>query len=247
MHITLSKKTAIVTAAGAGIGRASVHAFAQAGADVWAVDINAQSLQALSEELPDVKTYALDVTDANAILDFSRLTGDVDIVFNCVGIVANGGILACTEDDWDSSFNTNVKSCYLMCQTFIPGMLRLRGGSIISMSSVASSLKGVANRFCYGATKAAIIGMNKALAAEYASKNIRCNTICPGTVDTESLRGRINAYDDPLAARQNFIARQPMGRLGSAQEVANLALYLASDASAYTTGADHVIDGGWSI
>lgn len=247
MNLDLTNKTAIVTAAGAGIGRASVKAFAAAGAKVWAVDINEATLASLQKELPEVLTYRLDVTNPEAIAEFAIRTGDVNVLFNCVGYVANGGILDCTEKDWDFSFDVNVKSCYLMSKTFIPGMLRLGGGSIISMSSVASSIKGVANRFCYGATKAAIIGMSKAIAAEYAGKNIRCNTICPGTVDTESLRDRLNQYDDPEAARKQFIARQPMGRLGTAEEIANLALYLASDAAAYTTGSDYVIDGGWSI
>ena len=247
MQLELNNKIAVVTAAGAGIGRATAKLFAQSGAKVWAVDINAQALEELSSELPNINTAVLDVTQSHAIEDLVRSVGDAHILFNGVGFVANGGILDCEEPSWDYSFNVNVKSCYLLMKAFIPGMLRLGGGSIISMSSVASNIKGVGNRVCYGATKAAIIGLNKAVAAEYAGHNIRCNTICPGTVDTESLRERLNAYDDPEQAKKTFIARQPMGRLGTAQEIANLALYLASDASAYTTGSDYVIDGGWSI
>lgn len=247
MNLDLTGKTAVVTGASAGIGRATCRVFAEAGATVWGVDINSATLACLKRELPAIHTFVLDVTQPHAIAEFAQLAGDIHVLFNCVGYVASGGILECSEKDWEFSFAVNVKSCFLMSKAFIPGMLRNGGGVIISMSSVASSIKGVANRFCYGATKAAIIGMNKALAVEYAAQNIRCNTICPGTVDTESLRERLDQYADPQAAREQFIARQPMGRLGTAEEIAQLALYLASDAAAYTTGSDYVIDGGWSI
>ncbi|HEX7028413.1 MAG TPA: SDR family oxidoreductase [Gammaproteobacteria bacterium] len=247
MNLRLDGKIAVITAAGAGIGRATASAYRQAGADVWATDINAEALVSLKTEHPDINISVLDVTDGNAIADFARSFEGIDILFNCAGYVPGGGILECEENEWDFAFNINVKSCYLMCKAFIPGMLAKGSGSIINMSSVASSIKGVPNRFCYGATKAAVIGITKAIAAEYAGRGIRCNAICPGTVDTPSLRERLSKFDNPEQARKEFIARQPMGRLGTPEEIAALALYLASDASAYTTGAEHIIDGGWTV
>lgn len=247
MNFRLDGKIAVITAAGAGIGRATAAAYHLAGANVWATDINADALESLKTEHPGINTAVLDVTDKNAIDAFAQSFDAIDILFNCVGYVPGGSILECEENEWDFAFNINVKSCYLMCKAFIPGMLAKGSGSIVNMSSVASSIKGVPNRFCYGATKAAVIGITKAIAAEYAGGGVRCNVICPGTVDTPSLRERLSKFDDPEQARKNFIARQPMGRLGTAEEIAALALYLASDASAYTTGAEHIIDGGWSV
>jgi 2-keto-3-deoxy-L-fuconate dehydrogenase len=247
MNIDLSGKTAVITAAGAGIGRATASAYVRAGADVWAVDINLSTLESLKAEHPSINITALDVTDKEAVDSFAQTFDAVDILFNCVGYVPNGSILDCEEHDWDFAFDVNVKSCYLMIKAFIPGMLTRGSGSIINMSSVASSIKGVANRFCYGATKAAIIGLTKAIAADFTGKGLRCNVICPGTVDTPSLRDRLSKFDDPEKALGDFIKRQPMGRLGKAEEIATLAVYLGSDASAYITGVEHIIDGGWSI
>lgn len=247
MKLDLEGKIALITAAGQGIGKATAIAFSQAGATVWATDINEQALESLNHAHPKIHTAVLDVTDGPSIAQLVENVGEIDILFNCAGFVANGGILDCNEEDWDFSFQINVKSCYQLSRAFIPGMLTRGGGSIINMSSVASSIKGVPNRFAYGATKAAINGITKAIAAEFAPKNIRCNAICPGTVDTPSLQQRMNSYDDPVEARKNFVARQPMGRLGTAEEIANLAVYLGSDSSSYTTGALHIIDGGWSI
>ena len=251
MNLRLDGKIAVITAAGAGIGRATAKAYYLAGADVWATDINSDALESLKAEYSGINVAVLDVTDKNAIAafagSFARSFKGIDILFNCAGYVPGGGILECEESEWDFAFDINVKSCYLMCKAFIPGMLAKGAGSIINMSSVASSIKGVPNRFCYGATKAAVIGITKAIAAEYAGRGVRCNAICPGTVDTPSLRERLSKFENPEQARRDFIARQPMGRLGTPEEIAALALYLASDASAYTTGAEHIIDGGWTV
>lgn len=239
----LSNKKALVTAAGQGIGRAVAELFAGEGAAVVATDINATALQTLT----GCVTRRLDVTDKTAIETLAADLGAVDILFNCAGYVANGTILECDEKDWDFSFELNVKSMYRTIKAFLPAMLAAGGGCIINMSSVASSVSAAPNRFVYGATKAAVIGMTKSVALDYVKQGIRCNAICPGTVDTPSLQERLNAFADPVQARKDFENRQPMGRLGSADEVANLALYLASDESAYTTGAIIPIDGGWSI
>lgn len=247
MDIRLDGKIAVITAAGAGIGRASAEAFHLAGAEVWATDIDARALESLKAEYPDINTAILDVTDKDAIGEFARRFDGLDILFNCAGYVPDGGILQCEEGDWDLAFELNVKSCFRVTRAFIPAMLKRGSASIINMSSVASSIKGVPGRFCYGATKAAVIGLTKAVAAEFAGLELRCNVICPGTVDTPSLRQRLSRFDDPEQAEKAFIARQPMGRFGTAGEIAALALYLASDASAYTTGAEHIIDGGWSV
>jgi 2-keto-3-deoxy-L-fuconate dehydrogenase len=242
----LTGKHAIVSAAGQGIGRASAILFAREGATVHAVDINPQTLASLADEASGIRTAVLDVTDPAAVADFGSSAGPADVLFNCAGFVHHGSILDASEEDWDFSFNLNVRSMYRMCRTFLPGMLERGGGSIINMSSVVGSVKGAPNRFVYGTTKAAVIGLTRSIASDFVGQGIRCNAICPGTVETPSLQGRINAFDDPVEARKMFIARQPIGRLGTAEEIANLALYLASDESSYTTGAVHIIDGAWS-
>jgi 2-keto-3-deoxy-L-fuconate dehydrogenase len=242
----LTNKTIVISAAGAGIGRESAIQCQREGATVWATDVDDAALSQLAKEYPDINCRSLDVTDVNAIGLLSHAIGDIDVLFNCAGFVHNGTILDCEEKDWDFSFELNVKSCYNMIRSFLPGMLRRGGGSIINMASVASSVKGVPNRFTYGATKAAVIGLSKSVAADYVAQGIRCNAICPGTVDTPSLQQRLNQFDDPQAARLEFEQRQPMGRLGKADEIASLVVYLASDESSYTTGAIHLIDGGWS-
>lgn len=239
----LTGKTVLITAAGQGIGKATAELFAREGAEVIATDINEAALQNLS----GCRTRRLDVSDRTAIEDLAAELGAVDILFNCAGYVADGPILECAEDDWDFSFDLNVKSMYRMIKAFLPAMLAAGGGVVINMSSVVSTLTAAPNRFVYGATKSAVIGMTKSIALDYVKQGIRCNAICPGTVDTPSLQERLNAFADPVQARKDFENRQPMGRLGLAEEIASLALYLASDESAYTTGTIIPIDGGWSI
>ncbi len=238
----LEGKVALITAAAQGIGRASAELFAAEGARVIATDINLEGLQ----ELQGCEIYALDVLRSDEIRKLAEKIGAVDILFNCAGFVHSGTILDCDEKDWNFSFDLNVSSMYRMIRTFLPGMVSKGGGSIINMSSVASSIKGAPNRFAYGMTKAAVIGLTKAVAADFVTQGIRCNAICPGTVQTPSLEQRLHATGDYETAYKNFVARQPMGRLGTAREMAELALYLASDASAFTTGTINVIDGGWS-
>lgn len=238
----LEGKVALITAAAQGIGRASAELFAAEGARVIATDINLEGLQ----ELQSCEIYALDVLKSDEIRMLAEKIGAVDILFNCAGFVHSGTILDCDEKDWNFSFDLNVSSMYRMIRTFLPGMVSKGGGSIINMSSVASSIKGAPNRFAYGMTKAAVIGLTKAVAADFVTQGIRCNAICPGTVQTPSLEQRLHATGDYETAYKNFVARQPMGRLGTAREMAELALYLASDASAFTTGTINVIDGGWS-
>ena len=239
----LTGKKALITAAGQGIGKATAELFSREGAEVIATDINEAALQDLS----GCRTRRLDVTDKTAIDKLAAESGAIDILFNCAGYVANGPILECDEKDWEFSFDLNVKAMYRIIKAFLPAMLEAGGGSIINMSSVVSSLIAAPNRFVYGATKAAVIGMTRSIALDYVKQGIRCNAICPGTVDTPSLQERLNASDNPAQARNDFENRQPMGRLGSVKEIANLALYLAADESAYTTGAIIPIDGGWSV
>ncbi|QBQ12218.1 SDR family oxidoreductase [Pseudomonas sp. SXM-1] len=243
----LTGKRVLITAAAQGIGRASVEAYLAAGAEVIAADINQQALAGL----PGAQTVVLDVTDASAIQRLAAEIGPLDVLFNCAGVVHAGNILECSESDWTFALDLNVTAMYRMIRAFLPGMLAAGGGSIINMSSVASSLKGVPNRFAYCASKAAVIGLTKSVAADFVTQRIRCNAICPGTVESPSLQQRIveqalhegRQQDEVYAA---FTARQPMGRLGTPQEIAQLALYLGSDASAFTTGTTQIIDGGWS-
>jgi 2-keto-3-deoxy-L-fuconate dehydrogenase len=246
----LAGKTAFLTAAGQGIGRATAVAFVRAGARVIATDINTALLQGLAAETR-CATRVLDATDAAAIAAAAQEAGAVDILFNGAGFVHGGTVLDCTEDEWSFAFDLNVRSQYRLIKAFLPGMLAQGHGSIINMASVASSLKGAPNRFVYGATKAAVIGLTKSVAADFVAQGIRCNAICPGTVESPSLRDRITAGaqasgQSVAQVEASYIARQPMGRLGRAHEIAALAVYLASDESAFTTGTAQVIDGGWS-
>ncbi|MEK0083360.1 SDR family oxidoreductase [Benzoatithermus flavus] len=236
----LQGKRALVTAAAQGIGRASAELFAREGAQVVATDIDAAKLAGLT----DCDTRRLDVMDGAAIQALAQELGPIDVLFNCAGYVHHGTILECSEEDWTFSMELNVRSMYRMIRAFLPGMLEKGGGSIVNMASVAGSVKGVPNRCVYGASKAAVIGLTKSVAIDFVGRGIRCNAICPGTVETPSLEERMRAQGDYEAARKAFIARQPMGRLGTPEEIAHLALYLASDESAYTTGVIHVIDGG---
>ena len=238
----LAGKTALVTAAGQGIGRATAELFAREGATVWATDINSEALQTLA----GCKTAILDVRDTAAVEAAVDTVGNVDILFNCAGFVHSGTVLDCSPQDWDFSVDLNVTSIYRTIRAFLPGMLASGGGAIINMSSVAGAARGVPNRFVYGTTKAAIIGLTKAVAADYVTQGVRCNAICPGTVETPSLHDRLRATGDFEGALAAFKARQPMGRLGQPQEIAAMALYLASDDAAFTTGQCFNIDGGWS-
>jgi 2-keto-3-deoxy-L-fuconate dehydrogenase len=247
MSSRLNGKIALVTAAAQGIGRATAVAFADEGAAVWATDINETALNALSAERPEVRVLALDVRDSQQVERLASELGTIDVLFNCAGFVHHGTILQCADSDWDFSFDLNVKSMYRTCRAFLPSMLKAGKGSIINVSSAVSSVKGAPNRFVYGATKAAVIGLTKGIAVDFIRNGIRCNAICPGTVETPSLGERIAARGDVEKARAEFVARQPMGRLGRAEEIANLAVYLASDESAFTTGQIHLIDGGWTL
>lgn len=242
----LAGKTALVTAAAQGIGRACAERFAREGARVIATDIHIDGLNDLPFEV-----RRLDVRDTGQINALAAELGAVDILFNCAGFVHAGSVLECDEGDWDFSFDLNVKSMYRTIRAFLPAMLERGGGSIINMSSAASSVKGVPNRFAYGASKAAVIGLTKAVAADFVARGVRCNAICPGTVVSPSLAQRIDAQATAQGKPQAeveaaFVARQPMGRLGRPEEIAALAAYLASDEAAFTTGQVHLIDGGWS-
>ena len=245
-EFSLEGKTTLITAAGQGIGRASAEAFAKAGASVIATDINETALAEL-EGLDGITAWKLDATNPEDIKRVLAEAGRLDVLFNCAGFVHAGNILESTEEDWDFAFDLNAKAMYRLCKAVLPGMLEQGKGSIINRSSVASSLKGVPNRFVYCASKAAVIGMTKAIAADYVTQGIRCNAICPGTVDSPSLHDRLRATGDYEVAHEQFIARQPMGRVGAADEIAALAVYLASDASGFTTGQAHIIDGGWAL
>jgi 2-keto-3-deoxy-L-fuconate dehydrogenase len=242
----LAGKVAFITAAGQGIGRGAALAFAREGAQVWATDINAAALKEV-EQKDGIRTRVLDVTDAATIERAAMEVGDIDVLFNCAGFVHHGTILQCTPEDWDFSFDLNVKSMYRVTKAFLPGMLKKGRGSIINVSSVASSVKGLPNRFVYGTTKAAVIGLTKSIAADFVKQGIRCNAICPGTVDTPSLAQRINAFADPVQARKDFIARQPLGRLGTVDDITGILVFLASDESLFATGNAYSIDGGMTI
>jgi 2-keto-3-deoxy-L-fuconate dehydrogenase len=242
----LQGKIAFITAAGQGMGHAAAVAFAAEGAKVWATDRDPELLQSL-RGVAGIETRVLDVTDSAAVERVAREVGDIDVLFNCAGYVHQGTIMDCSERDWDFSFDLNVKSMYRLVRAFLPGMLAKRKGSIINMASVASSLRGLPNRLAYGTTKAAVIGFTKAIAADYVKQGIRCNCVCPGTVDTPSLQERINAFADPVQARKDFIARQPMGRLATVDDLVPLFIYLASDESSFATGAAFSVDGGMTI
>ena len=243
----LENKNIIVTAAGQGIGKATAIAFHNEGANVTATDLNEKTLTDLNKEFPKIKVFTLDSTDNTAIKTFVGSISEVDVLFNAVGFVHHGTILDCEEKDWDFSFNVNIKSMYFMIKSIIPKMVDQKKGSIINIASVASSLKGVPNRFVYGASKAAIIGLTKSIAADFVKQNIRCNAIAPGTVFTPSWEDRVKQSADPVQAKKDFIARQAMGRLGTAEEIASMAVYLAGDESAFTTGNTFSVDGGMTI
>ena len=247
MTARLKNKRTLITAAGQGIGFATALAFANEGAEVVATDINSDTLNSLSKENPRIETRLLDVNKPEEIQQAAEETGAIDVLFNCAGFVHHGTILDCEESDWEFSFNLNVRSMYRMIRAFLPAMLEAGGGNIINMSSVVSSVMGLPNRFVYGASKAAVIGLTKSVAKDYIKQGIRCNAICPGTVESPSLQERIKAQGgNPEEVRTAFIARQPIGRIGTPEEIAAIAVYLASDESAYTTGVAFSIDGGMS-
>ncbi|KKB13127.1 oxidoreductase [Devosia geojensis] len=240
---SLAGKTCLITAAAQGIGRASALAFARAGGRVIATDINAEKLADLGQE-PNIETRVLNVLDTDAVNAACAEIGRIDVLFNCAGVVHSGTVLECSDADLEFAFDLNVKAQVRTIKAVLPGMLERGDGAIVNMSSVASSVKGVPNRFAYSASKAAVIGLTKSIAADYVTKGIRCNAICPGTVDSPSLQERLKATGDYEAARAAFIARQPIGRIGTPEEVADLALYLVT--ATYTTGHIHIIDGGWT-
>ncbi len=242
----LKDKVCVVTAAGQGIGAATARAFAREGATVWATDVDPAKLAALSG-VERVTARKLDVLDRKAIAALAKETGAIDVLFNCAGFVHHGSVLDATDEQWSFAFDLNVRSMFWTIQAFLPGMLEKGGGSIVNMSSAASSVKGAALRFVYGTTKAAVIGLTKSVAADFVARGVRCNAICPGTVQTPSLDERISSLGGGADARKFFLQRQPTGRFGSADEIAALAVYLASDEAAFTTGTVNVIDGGWSV
>jgi len=242
----LAGKKILITAAGQGIGKACALACAAEGAQVIATDINGKTLTELAAEA-GLTTHVLNVRDGAAVAALAQELGALDVLVNVAGFVHNGTILECSEDDWAFSFDLNVTSMYRVIKAFLPAMLAAGGGSIVNMASVAGSVKGIPNRCVYGSSKAAVIGLTKSVAIDFIGQGVRCNAICPGTVQSPSLDERINAFDDPVEARKNFIARQPLGRLGTAEEIAALAVYLAGDESGYTTGAIINVDGGLTI
>jgi 2-keto-3-deoxy-L-fuconate dehydrogenase len=243
----LDGAVAVVTGAGQGIGRAAAQAFAREGAEVWAVDRNDAALAEVTSGARLIRSHTLDVTDRAGVAAFASAAGRVDVLFNCAGVVPMGSVLGCTEGDWSTAFEVNVTSMFLMIRALAPAMLAAGRGSIINMSSVVSSIAGAPNRFAYGASKAAVIGLTKSVAADFVTRGVRCNAIAPGTVDTPSLHDRVAAAGDADRAMAGFVARQPMGRLGTPEEIAALAVYLASEESAYATGAVFVVDGGMSL
>ena len=247
MSNRLKDKVALVTAAGQGIGKATAIAFHNEGAKVIATDINDKTLAELNKEYPKIEVKNLDSTNYDTIKKYVSEIDKIDILFNAVGFVHHGTILECDEKDWDFSSNVNVKSMYFMCKAILPLMVKQKEGSIINVSSCASSLKGFPNRFVYGTTKGAVIGLTKSIAADFVQQNIRCNSIAPGTVFSPSWQDRVNQSPDPVQAKKDFIARQPMGRLGTAEEIAAVAVYLASDDATFTTGTTISVDGGISI
>ena len=247
----LQGKTIIVTAAGQGIGKATVLGMAKEGATVWATDLNSNLLKDF-ENIPNIKTSTLNVLKTDEVNALAQKIGNVDVLFNCAGFVHQGDIMHLNEHDWDFSMDLNVKSMYRTIRAFLPGMLEQGRGSVINMASAASSIKGAPNRVVYSASKAAVLGLTRALAADYVSRNIRFNAICPGTVESPSLGERIQVVSTQSGktvqeARQQFVSRQPIGRLGKAEEIAYLAIYLASDESTFTTGTSQIIDGGWTL
>jgi len=243
----LEGKEVIITAAGQGIGKATAITFHNEGANVTATDINEKTLSDLNKEYPKIKVNKLDSTKNDDVKSFINSFTNIDVLFNAVGFVHHGTILECEEKDWDFSFDTNIKSMYFMCKAALPTMIKNNGGSIINVASVASSIKGLPNRFVYGASKAAIIGLTKSIASDFVKQKIRCNAIAPGTVFTPSWEDRVKQSPDPVKAKKDFIARQPMERLGTAQEIADFAIYLASDESTFTTGNTFSVDGGMTI
>ena len=246
MSGALAGRRVVVTAAAQGIGRATALAFATAGADVWAIDRNAAVL-ATMPALPQLRCHVLDLTAAGAVATFADELGAADTLVNAVGMVAHGDLLSCTDDDWERSWAVNVTTMFRLTRALLPGMLNSGRGAIVNIASVVSSVKGVPSRCAYGTTKAAIIGLTKSIAADYVTRGIRCNAICPGTVNSPSLQERMAATGDAAQARASFVARQPMGRLGTPEEIAAAALYLSSDAAAFVTGSVLIIDGGMSL
>jgi len=243
----LKDKVVFATAAGAGIGRAAALAMAREGAKVYATDVDETALEELSEESSQIEAFVMDALDGDAIESAVGRVGAPDVLFNCTGFVHHGTILDAADEDFDYSFDLNVRAHFRVIRAFLPGMLDNGGGSIVNMASVASSIKGTVNRCVYSATKGAVIGLTKTVAADFIGRGIRCNAVCPGSVDTPSLRERMRAQGDYGAAREAFIARAPMGRMATAEEVADLVVYLASEESAFVTGQTHIIDGGWSL
>jgi len=242
----LAGKNAFLTGAAAGIGRATALAYAREGAVVIATDVDVAGLDALKKEQPQIETARLDVLNPAECDAIGTRWPQIDVLLNIVGYVHHGTILECSPEDWARSFDLNVHSMFRTIRSVLPGMIERCAGSIVNISSIASSIKGIPNRSVYGATKAAVIGLTKSVAVDFVTKGVRCNAICPGTVDSPSLAGRMAAFGDLEAARKAFIARQPMQRLGKPEEVAALAVYLGSDESAFTTGSTHIIDGGWT-
>ncbi|RBP83704.1 SDR family oxidoreductase [Marinomonas rhizomae] len=247
----LKGKTILITAAGQGMGRASAEACMREGAHVIATDINESALQTLKKDCPSIQTHLLDVMDAKAIKSFAEQMPNLDGLFNCAGFVHHGSVLDISDEDWEFSVNLNVTSMMRMCRAFLPGMMeqaKITGSSsVVNMASMASSIKGFPMRTAYGATKAAVIGLSKGIAADFVTQGIRCNSICPGTVNTPSLQGRISSAADPVQAQKDFIARQPMGRLAEVADITPLIVYLLSDESVYVTGQSLLVDGGVTI